>query len=66
MSRLTFRLVAFALGLMALMPLQPLYSQASKGSISGEVHDPSGSLIPNAGIKLVEVRTNQAYGGKNR
>jgi hypothetical protein len=66
MPRLIIRLTAviFAFGLLALMPTQSLYSQAARGSISGEVHDPSGSLIPNVEVKLVEVRTNQEYPGK--
>jgi hypothetical protein len=66
MSRFIFRSmsVAFALGFIALMPAQYLYPQAAKGSIRGEVHDPSGALVPNIAVKLVEVRTNQEYQGK--
>ncbi len=67
MSRLIHRfstVIAVALGLIVLMLIQPAYPQAARGSISGEVHDPSGSVIPNAQVKLVEVRTNQEYLGK--
>jgi hypothetical protein len=55
---------ALALGLMALMPVQCAFSQAGRGSISGEIHDPSGALIPNVPMKLIEVHTNQEYEGK--
>ena len=48
----------------ALISTRLAYSQAARGSISGEVHDPSGSVIPNVAVKLVEVRTNQEYQGK--
>ena len=51
--------VIIAIGLMALVPIQSAYSQAARGSISGEVHDPSGSVIPNVQVKVVESRTNQ-------
>jgi hypothetical protein len=61
MSRMLFRSVIFALGLTALMPMQSLLAQAARGSISGEVRDPSGSVIPNVEVRLVEVHTNQGY-----
>jgi hypothetical protein len=66
MSRLFLRslVVVFSFGLMVLTPMQSAYSQAARGSISGEVHDPSGSVISNVQVKVVETGTNQAYLGK--
>jgi hypothetical protein len=39
-------------------------SQAARGTISGEVRDPSTSVVPNAKITLIEIRTNQGYSTK--
>jgi hypothetical protein len=39
-------------------------AQAARGTIRGEVQDPSGAVISNAGVKAVEVRTNQEYESK--
>jgi len=46
------------------LTIQLAHSQAARGAIGGEVRDPSGAVIPNVQIKLVEIRTNQEYEAK--
>ena len=48
----------------AIIPIQLAYSQAARGSIGGEVRDPSGAVIADGRIRLVEIRTNQEYAAK--
>jgi hypothetical protein len=66
MLRLILRFIAtaFVFGLMVLIRIQPVYSQAARGSIGGSAHDPSGSVISNAKIKLINIHTNQEFLGK--
>ncbi|MBZ5500524.1 MAG: carboxypeptidase-like regulatory domain-containing protein [Acidobacteriia bacterium] len=59
--RLTLRSIATMLLGFAVLPIQLAHSQAARGSIGGEVRDPSGAAIANGQIKLVEIRTNQEY-----
>jgi hypothetical protein len=56
-------ITGLAFWLTVLIPTQFSYSQAARGSISGEVQDPSRSVIPNIQVQLVEIRTNQEYLG---
>ena len=60
---LRFAVVFIVLGLI-LMPIQSAHAQAASGTISGEVRDPSGSVVPAVQIKLTEIRTNQEYAHK--
>ncbi len=63
--RLTFRSIVVLLFLgSALFPFQFAHAQAARGSISGEVRDPSASVIPDAQIKVMETQTNQEYTAK--
>jgi hypothetical protein len=50
---------------LALMPVRLVHSQAARGSVRGEVRDPSGSVIPNAQINLTEIRTNHEFAAKS-
>lgn len=43
------------------LPVPFSNGQVAKGTISGEVRDSSGSIVPDAVIKLMEVRTNREY-----
>jgi len=36
------------------------FAQVSKGSISGTVVDPTGAIVPGAGVKATNAETNQA------
>jgi hypothetical protein len=47
-----------------LFPSKFAGSQAARGTISGEVRDPSAAVIPDAKITLTEIRTNQEYSAK--
>jgi hypothetical protein len=63
--RMHLRLIAILLVLGCLLfSLQFAYAQSVRGAIVGEVSDPSGALIPNVQIKLVEIRTNQEHTAK--
>jgi hypothetical protein len=64
-NRLPLRSIASMLLLgFAALPIQLARSQAARGSIGGEVRDPTGAVIANGQIKLVEIRTNQEYAAK--
>ena len=63
--RLPVRVVIVVLALVCVFfPMRSAISQAARGSVSGELRDPSGSAIPDVQIKLTEVRTNQEYSAK--
>jgi hypothetical protein len=44
--------------------IHPLAAQEFRGSITGQVSDSSGALIPGASITAVEHSTNQTYAAK--
>ena len=48
------------LSLFSLAPVstQLAYSQVARGTVAGEVQDPSGAVISNANVKAIEIRTN--------
>jgi len=58
-----FEVVSIVLGLI-LMPIQSAHAQAANGTISGKARDTSGSVVPDAPIKLPEIRTNQEFADK--
>jgi hypothetical protein len=63
--RLPVRVVIVVLALVCVFfPMRSAISQAARGSVSGELRDPSSSAIPDVQIKLTEVRTNQEYSAK--
>jgi hypothetical protein len=62
--RRNVRLTIFLLALYCVFPLQYAGAQAARGTISGEVSDPSGSVAPDVQIKLIETQTNQEYATK--
>jgi hypothetical protein len=61
MFRVLLRLIVTSLVLAIGTPIRFTHAQAAKGAISGEVRDPSGSIVPNGHIRLTEIRTNQKY-----
>lgn len=42
----------------AFLVYQPVYSQETRGTISGEVRDPSGAMVPGSEVLIVNVATN--------
>ena len=44
----------------ALITVQPLRTQEITGSISGEVHDPSGSVLPRVNVTVTNTGTNNS------
>ena len=47
--------------ILLLLLMRPLWAQVDDGSITGIVRDPSGSVVPNAHIEIINTSTN----GKN-
>ncbi len=39
----------------------PLVAQIDRGTIQGLVKDPSGAVIPNAKVKIIQIATNSSY-----
>ena len=54
--------VAGITSLLACLTL-PAFSQTITGSITGSVTDPTGAIIPNAGVTAINVDTNLTYPG---
>jgi hypothetical protein len=62
-NRLPLRSITALLLLgLTVIPIELAHSQAARGAISREARDPSAAMIPDAQIKLIEIRTNQEFG----
>jgi len=55
-----FGLLAICLGVLLVFSGVPAGAQSATGSISGIVTDPSGAVIANASVRLVQVETNSS------
>ena len=55
------RRMQVVVALLLLLLMKPLWAQVDDGSITGIVRDPSGSVVPNAHIEIINTSTN----GKN-
>lgn len=53
----------FAVGMSLFMPGLPLFAQTGTGSIQGTIRDATGSVIPNASVKLRQTQTAQEFSG---
>ena len=56
----------FAMTSLAVLLPTSLWAQGARGSITGEVKDTSGAVVPNAVITVTQLGTNFSFAGQSQ